>query len=335
MSEPPRNQILVGDALRRLRHFPTSSVDAVVTSPPYWGLRNYGHPGQIGLEPSVHDWVRRLVGVMDEIARVLKDEGVVWLNVGDSYARHIRHGAPPKGLVLAPERLLLALAAHGWTVRNKVVWAKPNPLPASVGDRLNCTHEPFFLLVRNRHYFFDLDGIRVPHTSRRSPGRPRAQRPAPPWAGPLAGDQSGLDRLRARGLSGHPLGKNPGDVWRLATSSRRDGHHAAFPEALIERPVLATVPARTCTACGRAWQQQPVQRQIGRLAVLGELRPACSCGGAWQPGLVLDPFLGSGTTAVVAERHGRDWLGIELNPDFARKAEQRIVAQRQERDKAA
>lgn len=325
----PRNVVLVGDALEQLARLPTASVDCVITSPPYFSLRNYGHARQIGLEGSVHEWVARLVAVMDEIARVLKPEGVVWLNVGDSFARREEHGAPPKGLVLAPERLLLALAARGWRVRNKVVWAKPNPMPGSARDRLTCAHERLFLLVRSRQYFFDLDAIRVPHRSspRTSSRSVRVGKP-PAWAGPLAGNQSGLDRLHQTGKAGHPLGKNPGDVWTIPTSTFRGGHHATYPAALVERPLLATVPERICVACGRAWRRERLARTLGALAVLGALRPDCRCGTGWGPGLVLDPFLGSGTTAVVAERLGRDWLGIELNPAFAALAEERIARAR-------
>lgn len=331
MNRLPRNTILVGDALNELRKLPTASVDCVVTSPPYFALRNYQTPGQLGLEASVHDWVANLLPLLDEVARVLKPAGSLWLDVGDSYSRHERHGAAPKSFVLGPERLLLALSTRGWIVRNKVVWAKPNPMPASVADRLTASWEPLYFLVRSRRYFFDLDAIRVPHGSRPTPSRGDSvpHRPAS-WAGPLAGTQSGLVRLKHRGIAGHPLGKNPGDVWTIATSKFRGGHHATFPEALVEQPVLATCPERTCAACGLAWRRNRVARTVGHLAAMGELRPACECGAGWQPGVVLDPFMGSGTAAVVAERLGRDWLGIELSPDFVAVAEQRIHAARQQ-----
>lgn len=344
--ELPRNVVLVGDALEKLRELPASSVDTVVTSPPYFALRNYQVDGQIGLEKSVHDWVANLVAVADEVGRVLKPAGSFWLNLGDSYSRHDKYGAPPKGFLLAPERLLLELAARGWIVRNKVVWAKPNPMPASVRDRLTASWEPLYFLVRSRSYFFDLDAIRVPHTSaarlrrgergrRRNrgggrgpePRRPAKGRPAE-WAGPLAGDQSGLDKLKASGIPGHLLGKNPADVWTLAKSTFRGGHHATFPETLVERPLLATCPERVCTACGTAWRYQRIVGATGALAVRGELRPSCLCGENWQPGVVLDPFMGAGTTAVVAEKLQRDWLGVELNPEFAQVAEGRAVVNR-------
>lgn len=322
----PRNRVLIGDATRRLKELPTSSVDCVVTSPPYFNLRDYGRARQIGLEPHVDDWVQALRPVTHELARVLKPTGSLWLNLGDSFSRHNRYGAPPKSLLLAPERLLLALLEDGWIVRNRVAWIKPNSMPSSVRDRLTCRWELVYLLTRQRRYHFDLDPIRVSHRSRgRSPAR-RAIRGYPPpdaappsWSGALAASHGGLDRLKASGLAGHPLGKNPGDAWTLPVSNFRGEHFATFPEALVEQPLLATCPERTCKACGAAWQREPNRHAPGAL------RPLCDCNAGWQPGLVLDPFFGSGTVGVVAERHGRDWLGIELNPAFARVARNRIT----------
>lgn len=333
MSRLPLNRILVGDAHEHLRRLPSGAVDMVLTSPPYVGLRNYFHSEQIGAQPDVHQWIAQLQPVMAEVARVLKPTGSLWLNLGDSYSRHVSHGALAKSRLLAPERLVLTLMADGWVVRNVIAWAKPNPTPSSVKDRLTCAWEPLYLLTRSRTYYFDLDAIREPHTSapRRQPAgrRPasRGTRPAA-WAGPLAGTQSGLDRLHAAGLPGHPLGKNPGDVWTLATSHAGQGHHATFPEALVVRPILAGSPERVCTRCEQPWVRAPIARQLGHLAVLAELTPSCACHAAWRPGVVLDPFMGSGTTAVVAERLGREWLGIELNPEFAARAEERVTLAR-------
>lgn len=338
--ELPVGRVLVGDAAVRLRGLPAESVDTVVTSPPYFMLRNYGVQGQIGLEESVEDWVARLRDVLREVARVLKPEGALWLNLGDTYARSIRHGALPKGLVLAPERLLLALNADGWMVRNKVVWAKPNPMPASVKDRLATTWEPMFLLTRTKHYLFDLDAIRVPARSTlKSPsiasgstkyGMRSKTRPA--WSGSLAGSNSGLEAMKARGASSHPLGKNPGDVWTIPTAAYRGAHFATFPEALVERPLRSTCPERTCLACGTAWRRAPFAmkaKAIGSVAVLGALRKSCGCATrSWQPGAVLDPFMGAGTVGVVAERLRRRWVGIELSDDYARMARDRIAAAR-------
>jgi site-specific DNA-methyltransferase (adenine-specific) len=310
MTELPRNTILVGDATERLRQLPATSIDCIITSPPYFQLRNYHASGQIGLEPHVDGWVTALRDVFAEAARVLKPTGALWLNLGDSFSRHHRYGAPPKGLLLAPERLLLALAADGWIVRNKVIWSKTNPLPSSVTDRLTLTYEVVYFLVRQPRYFFDLDAIREPH---RSSAAKRARPPlnlTPDWAGPLAATLGGLRRARAAGTPGHPLGKNPGDVWQVATHGYRGAHFATFPEALVRRPLLATCPKAVCIACGQPWHKtQPDQ-----------------CGAGTRPGVVLDPFFGSGTVGVAAQKLGRDWIGIELNPAYVRLAQTRLAS---------
>jgi DNA modification methylase len=319
----PRREIIIGDALRTLRQLPSASVDVVLTSPAYFRLRDYQIDGQLGMEPSVLEWVDHLVGVCDELARVLKPTGSLWLNLGDSYSRHARFGAPPKALLLGPERLLTALSDRGWIVRNKIVWAKPNAMPASVRDRLNTTWEPMFLLVRSSRPFFDLDSIREPHRSTRAPITRAPSKTKygggkrPPWAGPLAGSNDGLLKARAEGRSGHVLGKNPGDVWTVATAKFAGQHFATFPAGLVERPLKATCPERVCASCGAPWRRTDLR-----------LKPGCRCKGAWRPGLVLDPFMGSGTTAIVAERLARDWLGIELKPEYVEMATERIRAER-------
>lgn len=333
-TELPTGEVLVGDALDRLRRLPTASVDTIVTSPPYFRLRNYQADGQIGLEQNVDEWVGSLRAVLREAARVLKPSGTCWLNLGDTFSRSPRHGAPPKSLVLAPEKLLLALEADGWLLRNKIVWAKPNGMPASVRDRLACRWEPVFLLTRSPDYFFDLDAIRIPATSTLNRparlgsstkyGRHDGKRPA--WSGPAAGVNSGLDAMKARGETSHPLGKNPGDWWVIPTASYRGAHFATFPPALVERPLKATCPERVCRTCGTAWRRAQAARELGSLAVLGTLRKSCGCAErAWQPGVVLDPFFGAGTVGVVAEQLGRRWVGIELNKDYARQARERIA----------
>ena len=317
MTELPRNTILTGDALAVLAELPGDSVDCVVTSPPYYQLRDYGVAGQLGLEPTVDGWAQGLVAVARQVARVLKPSGAFWLNLGDSFSVHPRYGAPTKGLLLAPERLVLMLARDGWLVRNKIIWAKTNPMPSSIRDRLTLTWEVIYLLVRQPHYYFHLDAIREPHTSSsaRSARVPLGTRPE--WAGPLAGSQDGLRRGRAAGMPGHPLGKNPGDVWQVATRGFKGAHFATFPPELIRRPILATCPAWVCSDCGKPWV--PVTTQ-GR----GPVGPSCQFAAAPRPGVVLDPFFGTGTVGLVAREHGRDWLGIELKPEYVELARERL-----------
>jgi DNA modification methylase len=294
-------------------------------------LRDYGSDGQIGLEANVDVWVDELRSVFGELARVLKSDGSAWLNLGDSFSRHAKYGAPPKGLLCAPERLLLALASDGWLVRNKVIWAKPNPMPSSVSDRLSLTYEVMYFLTRSSRYYFDLDVIREPHRSRRTPSRSHghqkyAGKKRQPWAGPLAGANDGLERARAEGRSGHLLGKNPGDVWTISTGGYGGYHFATFPSELIRRPILASCPEVLCTRC-----EQPWRRRVEAVRTTGEFTP-CACRAPTMPGVVLDPFMGSGTTAVAAERLGRDWLGIELKPEYVELAMERIQIERARRE---
>jgi DNA modification methylase len=335
----PAGSILLGDARARLRHLPSRSIDTVITSPPYYRLRDYGVDGQLGLEEAVGDWVAGLLEVLGQVERVLKPTGVVWLNLGDTYSRDTKQGAAVKSLLLGPERLLLALAEAGWSVRNKVVWHKANPMPTSVRDRLSSAWEPLYLLTRSRHYFFDLDAIRVPPRSKLArPSQARSttkyhatpgQRPE--WSGPGAGSNTGLDAIKAEGRKSHVLGKNPGDVWTMATAAYRGAHFATFPEGLIERPLLATCPERVCASCGTPWRRAPHPQAIGHVALMSALRKSCACSSRdWRPGVVLDPFIGSGTVAVIAERLHRRWVGIELKDEYRRLALRRIAASRNE-----
>jgi site-specific DNA-methyltransferase (adenine-specific) len=303
----PRNIVLVGDAATWLRELPESSVDTVVTSPPYFQLRDYGVKGQLGMEATIHGWVANLRAVFREVARVLVPTGGLFLNLGDSFSRHPKYGAPTKSLILAPERLLFVLVQDGWIVRNKLIWAKTNPLPSSVSDRFTMTYEWVYFLVRQERYVFDLDAVREPHRTQSSGVRRTSQTERPAWAGTLAGTLGGL----RNGPGRHPLGKNPGDVWSVATKGFKGSHFATFPPELVRRPILVSCPAVVCTACGQ-----------GQKVSMGTL--PCDCHAPARRGLVLDPFFGTGTVGLVAQELGRDWLGIELNPEFARMAEERL-----------
>jgi site-specific DNA-methyltransferase (adenine-specific) len=322
-----RNAILLGDALDRLRELPDSSIDVVLTSPPYFRLRDYAADGQLGLEPHVDEWVDRLVEISAEIHRVLVPTGTYWLNLGDTYATHHSQGAPRKSLLMAPERLALRLQQSGWTIRNKIVWAKPNPMPTSIKDRLNCTYEFVYVLTKQPRYFFDLDAIRQPHRSTATKPQAVKEHGAQAWRGPNGDTTAGLAVLKSEGRVGHPLGKNPGDVWQIATSAV-PGHHAIFPIRLASRVIQAGCPERRCTLCRLPWRRRVI-RALGGTAMRAALAPTCDCQAPPEPGLVLDPFLGSGTTAVAAEQLQRDWLGIELNRDFAVLAQTRIASSRQ------
>jgi DNA modification methylase len=315
----PRNEILIGDALAQLRTLAPASVDCVVSSPPYFLLRDYHVTSKLGLEDTVELWVERLRAVMAEVARVLVPSGSAWLNLGDCYSRSARTGARPKSLYLAPERLALALIEDGWIVRNRVTWAKTNPMPQAVSDRLTTTSDAVFFLTRSPNYHFDLDAIRPAYLG------PRTDLP---------------DDVPDDLVSG-----NPGDVWRLPIAHFRGAHSSTYPPSLVRTPLLATCPLKVCLRCGVPWKTNPgrtyvlgkritprqtdhlVRRYPTRWRVVrqpGAIEAMCGCGGPTRPGIVLDMYMGTGTTAVVAEELDRDWIGIEADPDTVALVQQRL-----------
>ncbi|WP_158840578.1 DNA-methyltransferase [Saccharothrix deserti] len=328
---PPLNTVLVGDARQRLAELPDGAVDCIITSPPYWALRDYGNDQQIGSEPNVDSWADEIAAIGEQLARVLTPTGALWLNLGDSYARHPQDGSAKKSLLLAPQRVALRLTRAGWLLRNQVVWAKKNPMPSSVRDRLTTTHEFLYFFTRQPNYYFDLDAIRVPavtppHAGRRGRALYPPREAVPSLGGgisPRIDLNQGLAGMKARGQESHPLGKNCGDVWHLGTASFRGAHFATFPVELVRRPLLSTCPERVCQDCGQSWLRAD-QVINGRRLALGPLRATCGHS-RWRPGRVLDPFMGAGSVALAAEAHDRDWLGIELNPTYAALTEQRLT----------
>lgn len=274
-----------GDAATVLATLPDDSVDCIVTSPPYFGLRDYGVAGQIGAETSPSEFVSALVAVFREARRVLADDGTLWLNLGDSYSSGARtayadtgkasgrigttrqpSSLPGKNLLGIPWRVAFALQDDGWILRNDIIWSKPNAMPESVTDRLSTRHEHLFLFTKSPRYWFDLDLIREPHTS--TPDRAGATALRGQSAIRPTGPNSG-----AYSVGGH----NPGDVWSVATRPFSEAHFATMPPALAERCVMA---------------------------------------GCKPHGTVLDPFSGSGTTGYAAAKHDRRYVGIDLNADY-------------------
>lgn len=287
--KPPRlNRIYEGDAERVLRHWPAGFVDLCVTSPPYYQLRDYGHEDQLGLEKTPEEYVHRIGRVLGQVRRVLKPQGSLYLNLGDTYRG--------KSLLGIPWRVVRELQKRGWYLRNAIVWHKPNGVPSAIKDRLTNHYEFVFHLTRSRRYFFDLDSLRIPNVDSRSRH----------MTGPVRRGAQGLDHRAGVPVAGNftpdPRGKNPGDVWTIGPETRAKRyivageatHFAPFPESIAERPILAASPLR---------------------------------------GVVLDPFVGSGTTALVARRLGRRFVGIELVPAYARlaRARLRLTASRSDR----
>ncbi|QFG11126.1 methyltransferase [Mycobacterium phage QueenHazel] len=268
-----------GDALAVARELPDGAANCIVTSPPYYGLRDYGAEGQYGLEESPAAYVETMRVLFAELRRVLADDGTLWLNLGDSYANG---GAdvPPKNLLGIPWRVAFALQDDGWIMRNAVIWRKPNAKPEPVTDRLSGCYEHVFLFSKSRKYWFDLDPIREPH----SPISLRIQRQAreKPYEPGKAAAVGNYANRQPSGLGAGlreltPGGRNPGDVWSISTQPFRGAHFAVYPVALPQRCILA----------------------------------GCKPGGT-----VLDPFNGSGTTGLAAQRTGRRYIGIDINREY-------------------
>ena len=300
-------RLFLGDAEGTLRGLPAESIHTVVTSPPYWGLRDYGCDGQIGLEPTPEAYVAELVAVFREVKRVLRDDGTLWLNLGDSFfsttkgsggpdssstlvgtkAEHNGQkmesrmlsagdtGLKPKDLVGIPWRVAFALQADGWYLRSDIIWAKPNPMPESVTDRPTKSHEYVFLLTKSARYWYDAEAIAEAAGDRREFSGERVRN--------VGGRVDGY--TRTTGSFGTDGTRNARSVWTIATQPYPEAHFATFPPAL----------ARRC------------------------IRAGCPVGGT-----VLDPFAGSGTTGAVAIEEGRGFVGIELNPAYVALAEKRF-----------
>ncbi|MBI3943829.1 MAG: site-specific DNA-methyltransferase [Chloroflexi bacterium] len=263
--------IFEGDALHILNRLPPASVQCVVTSPPYWGMRDNQIAGQIGLEPTLPQFINHLVAIFSEVKRVLRDDGVLWLNVADVYTSGNRgwrapdkknparamtvrpdtpEGLKPKDLVGVPWKLAFALQEDGWYLRSDIVWHKPNVIPESVKDRPTRSHEYIFLLTKSKKYYYDYEAI-----------------------------MEGTGSTR----------RNRRSVWSINTQPFPEAHFATFPPELIEPCILA---------------------------------------GSKPGDYVLDPFFGAGTVGVVCLKHGRNYVGIELNPDYIKIATSRLEAER-------
>jgi site-specific DNA-methyltransferase (adenine-specific) len=281
LSEQYHNVIVCGDAFRELQKLPEGLADCIVTSPPYFGQRDYRGKDQIGRERTPQEYVERLVRVFREAGRVLKPSGTLWLVLGDKYER---------GRLLGmPWRVALALADDSWMLRRDIVWHKPNAMPSAAKNRPTADHEYIFLFARSKNYYYDADAIREPHVTFSENSRMRGgrthfyRRGGTPEAGKNGGQINLHDGRWDQAF--HPLGRNKRTVWSIPLSKFREAHFAVFPEEL----------AATCIAAG------------------------CPAGG-----LVLDPFLGSGTTAVAARSLGRRFLGIDCVEEYCEMARRRL-----------
>lgn len=309
------DRIFTGDALTILKSLPAECAQTCVTSPPYFGLRDYGVQGQIGRENTVDAYLMKLVEIFREVRRLLRDDGTLWLNLGDSYAgggkgacgdgrvrlsdksqkqkasagteqdvfRKVEIGLKHKNLIGIPWRVALALQADGWCLRQDIIWHKPNPLPEGVTDRCTKAHEYVFMLAKSPRYYFNAAAIKEP--SKYPNDDRKARSSADHKTAPTA-----LVAGMGAGSRTYPF-RNRRSVWTIATKPYKGAHFAAFPPDLVQPCILAGAP-------------------IG--------------------GVVLDPFLGSGTTAAVAHELGRGYVGIELNPRYVALARLRLTGVRRQ-----
>jgi len=319
------NQIIQGDCLEVMKQIPDVAINCCITSPPYWRLRDYGVDGQLGLEKTPEEYVAKIVGVFSEVKRVLKDDGTLWLNLGDTYAGGgrgrsapkqqsnkgtrdmpdsiIPAGLKPKDLVGIPWRVAFALQADGWWLRQDIIWQKPNLMPEPVTDRCTKSHEYVFLLAKSSKYYFDNEAIKEKavwditgiETGARIDRQLEGMKSSPTKIkNGIRYRQFGA--TKQEGTKRHDIGnmfedtgyRNKRSVWTVNTHPCKNAHFATFPEKLIEPMIFAGCPV---------------------------------------DGIVLDPFVGSGTTCKVAKRLGRRYIGIELNEKYIKDIANRRLAQ--------
>lgn len=276
------NKIIVGNSASVLKSLPKNIADIIVTSPPYYMQRDYGVDGQVGCEETPNNYIDSIVSILSDARRVLKDSGVLWLNLGDKYLN---------GRLLGmPWRCALSLVDDGWFLRSDIIWHKPNAMPSSSKSRPTTDHEYLFMLSKSQDYYYDADAIREPHVTFSDESKMRGGRG---HFGKVNGTpENGKNKGNLNLHNGrwdqafHPKGRNKRTVWSVPLSKFRGSHFAVFPEKLIDPCIKASCP---------------------------------------PGGVVLDPFFGSGTTGVSAVKNGRNYLGIEINRDYAAMAEDRLM----------
>jgi DNA modification methylase len=298
------DQIICSNNLDILKTLPNESINCCITSPPYWALRDYGVDGQLGLEPTFHEYLDRLIAIFDEVKRVLRKDGTCWVVLGDTYnSQHQagttdgktgwKHGKlakdyqgrggvdflPIKSLLQIPSRFAILMVDHGWILRNEIIWYKPNCMPASVKDRFTVDFEKVFFFVKNKKYWFEQQFENIDKNSGWAKQRREGIDNITPY------QTVGCGKWAKPKLQDNPQGRNKRCVWQIPTKPFKEAHFAVFPPTLVVPMIKAGCP---------------------------------------ENGIVLDPFMGSGTVAKVALKLNRHFIGIELSPEYCEMAKKRI-----------
>ena len=356
-------KILQGNCIDKIKELEDNSIDCVVSSPPYFGLRNYKVDGQFGLEKTYQEYVANTVKVFETFKPKLKDTATIWWNVGDSYSSGkrtsttnqslrggkdygvtrtpVQNGIKEKDLLMIPNRVAIALQDAGWYIRSEIIWHKPNPMPESIKDRPTSCHEKIWLITKNKKYYYDAQSIKEPVVT-----------PIDAKSGHKFGGNKTTKKLNAT-ISGkkwkYSSTRNKRNVWTITTKPFKDAHFATFPKDLIEPCIKAGCPEKVCVKCGKPQVKElyrdkstlPVKRNKrdgdGDRAVGGvyqkwleenppqiKVKPSCDCNADFKPGIVLDTFGGSGTTGIVAALNNRNAILIELNKEYISIANKRI-----------
>lgn len=368
-TELPNGIVVHGDSLEVVSKLKDNSIDCVITSPPYFHLRDYGYDGQWGLESDYNEYLDNLINLMREIKRVLKSTGTIWINLGDTYVgsksgngnpkmnsnvcdtqskinKKVKN-MPNKSLMMIPHRFAIRCVDElGLILRNDIIWASKNKMPEPATDRFSKKKEYIFFFTKSTKYYFDLDGIRdIPIT-----GTNRKDIIKSKTSGSLTAKKSGREKeFDANGfieMKNNPMGKNPGDVsdfWDINTKPSKIKHYASYPDTLVTKPLIAGCPSEVCTICGvpvvtkiktKSVATRPNNSSIyddstdevyTRSESLKERRvpvevgvetTKCKCHAPTKPGIVLDPFAGSGTTAVSAINNNRTYMMIDASEEY-------------------
>jgi len=366
MKKLETNKVYEGNSLDVLKTFPDESLDMCVTSPPYWGLRDYEMDEQLGLESTPEEFINNLCDIFDEVQRVLRPHGSCWVNLGDSYVRtpneqvnqsgitakyqynykHKKNYSSkyrPKSLAQIPSRFAIEMTDRGWILRNEIIWHKPSCMPASVKDRYTVDFEKMFFFTKNPKYYFkqQLEPVKEVSLKRAQYGLDQTDHAM------KAVNVQGLDKMGERFVN--PNGRNKRTVWNVNVASFKGAHFAVYPPGLIESPIDAGCPEFVDKKTGIPRERVMEKTSLERHELPKDNpnhRPERYDGKYEQgqryasyddkgytdgrdddeftPGIVLDPFFGSGTTAEVAMKQDKDWVGIELNPEFVKISDERL-----------